>query len=300
MAIAEMPVTDLMPRPRRSALYVPGDKPRALEKAGTTEADVIIADLEDAVAPEAKAEARAGIAALIGRGGYPGKQLVVRINGLDTAEAALDLVAAAGADAVLVPKVDGPEDIRRAEAGLHALVGEQARPQLWAMIETPRAILNLGTIAAEGARSGGRLAALVLGTNDLVKETGVQMTASRMALLSWLSAAVIAGRAYGLTVLDGVFNGLGDADGLAAECRHGRTLGFDGKTLIHPEQVAAANAAFGPSDQEIAEAQAIVAAFALPENAGRGVIRVGGRMTERLHLAMAEKLLAMARLIGRL
>lgn len=292
-------MTELMPRPRRSALYVPGDKPRALEKAGTTEADVIIADLEDAVAPEAKAVARAQIAVLIARGGYPGKELVVRINGLDTAEASLDLVAAGGADAVLVPKVDGPEDIRRAEAGLHALVGDAPRPQLWAMIETPKAILNLGAIAAEAARTDGRLATLVLGTNDLIKETRVQMTPSRMALLSWLSAAVVAGRAYGLTVLDGVFNTLGDGDGLAAECRHGRTLGFDGKSLIHPEQVAAANAAFGPSDQDIAEARDIVAAFALPENAGKGVIRVAGRMTERLHLAMAERLLAMAKLIGK-
>lgn len=288
-----------MPRPRRSALYVPGDKPRALDKAGTTEADVIIADLEDAVAPEAKVAARAAIADLIARGGYSGKELVVRINALDTEEASLDLVAAGGADAVLVPKVNGPEDIRRAEAGLHALMGDAPRPQLWAMIETPKAILNLAAIAAEAERADSRLAALVLGTNDLVKETRVQMTPSRMALLAWLSGAVIAGRAYGLLVLDGVFNGLGDADGLAAECRHGRTLGFDGKTLIHPEQVAAANTAFGPSDQEIAEAKAIIEAFALPENEGKGVIRVGGRMTERLHLAMAEQLMAMAKLIGK-
>ena len=284
-------------RPRRSVLYLPASNTRALEKARSLPVDAVILDLEDAVAPEAKQEARRNAADLIARGGYPGKELVVRINGLDSAEAAADLVAAIGADAILVPKVNGPEDIRRAEAGVHELAGTQGRPSLWAMVETPKAVLNIGAIAAEAERADARLTTLVLGSNDLVKDTRVQMTASRLALLPWMTQTVLAARAYGLTVLDGVFNGLKDPEGLAAECRQGRGLGFDGKTLIHPDQVEIANATFGPNEAEITEARAIVAAFALPENAGKGVIKVDGRMTERLHLAMAERLLAMAALI---
>ena len=292
-----MVASNALPRPRRSVLYVPGNKARALEKAGGTAADVILIDLEDAVAPEAKAEARRMAADVIEKGGYAGKELVIRINNLDSADAADDLVAAIGADAILVPKVNGPEDIRRAEAGIHELVGASARPALWAMVETPKAILNIGAIAAEAERPDGRLTTLVLGSNDLVKETRVQMTASRVPLLPWMTQTVLAARAYGLTVLDGVFNALKDPEGLAAECRQGRGLGFDGKTLIHPDQIDTANAVFGPGEAEVAEARAIVAAFALPENAGKGVITVAGRMTERLHLAMAERLLATAALI---
>lgn len=292
-----MSAPNALPRPRRSVLYVPGNKARALEKAGGTAADVILIDLEDAVAPGAKDEARRMAADVIARGGYAGKELVVRINGLDSAEAAADLVAAAGADAILLPKVNGPEDIRRAEAGIHELAAGAARPALWAMVETPKSVLNIGAIAAEAERPDARLAALVLGSNDLVKETRVQMTASRVPLLPWMTQTVLAARAYGLTVLDGVYNSLKDAEGLAAECRQGRGLGFDGKTLIHPDQIETANIAFGPSETEIAEARAVVAAFAQPENAGKGVITVEGRMTERLHLAMAERLLAMAALI---
>lgn len=280
----------------RSVLYVPADRQRAIEKAATTAADVIIVDLEDAVAPDTKAEGRANVAALIARGGYARKQLVIRVNGLDTPDVALDLVAASGADAILVPKINGVEDVRRAEAGISALAGASPRPALWAMVETPLAILNVATIAAEAARRDGRLKAFVLGTNDLVKETGVQMMANRLPLLTWMSQTVVAARAYGLTVLDGVFNIIDSAEGLMAECRQGRALGFDGKTLIHPDQVAPANLVFGPSETEIAEAKAIVEAFALPENAGKGVIRVAGRMTERLHLAMAERLLKRAAL----
>jgi len=257
----------------------------------------VIVDLEDAVAPEAKAAARANVAALIARGGYPGKELVVRVNGLASAEIAGDMVAAAGADAVLVPKIDGVEDVRRAEAGLHALAGDSRRPALWAMVETPKAILNIGAVAAEAEREGSRLSALVLGTNDLAKETRVQITASRISLLPWLQQTVIAARAYGLVVLDGVCNRLDDPDGFLSECRQGRGLGFDGKTLIHPGQIEAANAVYGPSDAEVAEARGVVDAFARPENAGRGVITVEGRMTERLHLAMAERVLAVRSMI---
>lgn len=294
--MARLPLPD---RPRRSVLYVPASKPRALEKAATLACDSVIVDLEDAVAPGEKAEARANLTRLVDGGGYPGKELVVRINGLDTGEVADDLVVAARADAVLVPKIDGPDDIRRAEAGIHAAVGADARPALWAMIETPRAILNLAGIAAETGHPGGRLAALVLGSNDLVKDLRVQVTASRLALLPLMTQMIVAARAYGLVALDGVFNSLDDRDGLANECRQGRGLGFDGKTLIHPAQIDIANAAFGPSEAELAEARAIVEAFALPGNEGKGVITVDGRMVERLHLKMAERLLALQSLIER-
>lgn len=280
-------------RPRRSVLYVPGNNARAIEKAVSLPADVILIDLEDAVPPGAKAEARANAASAIRSEVFADKELVVRINGLDTEEAIEDLVVAVGADAVLVPKVDTAEDIRRVCAGIDALA-EGPRPTLWAMIETPKSILNIAAIAAEKEAPGSRLACFVLGTNDLAKDTRVQMTASRFAILPWMTQTVLAARAYDLVVLDGVFNGLKDPDGFAAECRQGRGLGFDGKTLIHPGQIAVANEVFGPGDTEIAEAEAIVAAFARPENAGKGVITVNGRMTERLHLAMAERTLALA------
>lgn len=280
-------------RPRRSVLYVPANRQRAIEKAAETRADVIILDLEDAVAPQAKAEARANAAAALRSGLFRAQELVIRINGLDTDEAVDDLVAATGADAVLIPKVNSPEDIRRGEAGI-AAIATGGRPALWAMIETPKAILNIAAIAAESERTGSRLACFVLGTNDLAKDTRIQPTSSRLAMLPWISQTVLAARAYDLVVIDGVFNGLKDPDGLAAECRQGRGLGFDGKTLIHPDQIDPANQIFAPGEGEIAEARAIVAAFALPENAGKGVITVNGRMTELLHLAMARRVLAMA------
>lgn len=280
-------------RPRRSVLYVPGNNARAIEKAITLPADVILIDLEDAVPPQDKIAARANAASAIRSEAFRDKELVVRINGLDTEEAAEDLVVAAGADAVLVPKINAPEDIRRVEAGINQL-SDSDRPALWAMIETPRSILNIAAIAAEAERADGRLQCFVLGTNDLVKDTRVQMTASRLALLPWISQTVLAARAYDLTVLDGVFNGLKDPDGFSAECRQGRGLGFDGKTLIHPGQIAVANQVFGPSEQEIAEARAIIDAFDRPENAEKGVITVNGRMTERLHLTMARRVMALA------
>ena len=279
-------------RPRRSVLYVPGSNARAIEKAVTLDADVILIDLEDAVAPAAKDEARANTLSAVRSGAFRDKELAVRINGLDTAEAASDLAVAALADAVVVPKVGTPEDIGRVRAGLAAL--DQATTPVWAMIETPMAILNLAGIAATAAGEGAPLTCFVLGTNDLAKDLRLQVTASRFSLLPCLSQAVIAARAYGIDVLDGVFNALRDTEGFAAECRQGRGLGFDGKTLIHPAQIALANEIFGPGEVEIAEATAIVEAFARPENAGKGVITVHGRMTERLHLAMAERTLALA------
>lgn len=284
-------------RPRRSVLYVPGNNARAIEKAVNLPADVILIDLEDAVPPHAKAEARKNAASAIRSEVFRSKELVLRINGLDTDEAAEDLVVAANADAVLVPKVNSDDDIRRAQAGIDQM-SDSDTPALWAMIETPKAILNLAAIAAVAAEPGSRLNCFVMGANDLAKDTRVQMTASRLALLPWISQTVLAARAYDLTVLDGVFNGLKDPDGFAAECRQGRGLGFDGKTLIHPGQIAVANQVFGPTESEIAEAKAVVAAFAQPENFGKGVIIVNGRMTELLHLEMAERVLAMAKATG--
>ncbi|MCA0424014.1 MAG: CoA ester lyase [Proteobacteria bacterium] len=280
-------------RPRRSVLYVPGNNTRAIEKAVSLPADVVLIDLEDAVPPQDKVIARRNAASAIRSEAFQDKELVIRINGLDTEEAAEDLVIACDADAVLVPKINGPDDIRRAEAGINQLSSGD-RPALWAMVETPKAVLNLAAIAAEAAEPGARLACLVLGTNDLAKDTRIQMTASRLALLPWISQTILSARAYDLVALDGVFNGLKDPDGFAAECRQGRGLGFDGKTLIHPGQIAVANQVFGPSEQEIAEARRIVEAFEQPENADKGVIVVGGKMVERLHLAMAQRVLAIA------
>lgn len=283
-------------RPRRSVLYVPGNNARAIEKAITLPADVVLIDLEDAVPPQDKAAARKNAAAAIRSEAFQDKELVLRINGLDTDEAVEDLVVACDADAVLVPKVNGPDDIRRAQAGIDQL-STNAKPALWAMIETPRAVLSIATIAAQATEPGARLSCLVLGTNDLAKDTRIQMTASRLALLPWISQTVLAARAYDLCVLDGVFNGLKDPDGFAAECRQGRGLGFDGKTLIHPGQIAVANQVFGPSEQEIAEARAVTEAFEAPENAGKAVIIVNGRMTELLHLEMARRTLSIAALL---
>lgn len=280
-------------RLRRSVLYVPGNNTRAIEKAISLPADVILIDLEDAVPQQDKEQARRNAAAAIRSEAFQDKELVLRINGLDTEEAVEDLVVACDADAVLVPKINGPEDIRRAQAGIDQM-SETSRPALWAMIETPKSVLNIAAIAAEASEPGARLACFVLGTNDLAKDTRVQMTASRLALLPWISQTVLAARAYDLTVLDGVFNGLKDPDGFAAECRQGRGLGFDGKTLIHPGQIAVANQVFGPSEQEIAEARAVVEAFEQPENTGKGVLIVNGKMTELLHLEMARRVLALA------
>ena len=282
-------------RPRRSALYMPGSNARALEKARTLAADTLILDLEDAVAPQAKEAARAQVCAAVAGGGYGHRELVIRINALDTPWGAEDLQAAArsGADAVLLPKPNTVADIAAATAALAKADAPDAM-RLWAMIETPLAILNLQEIAAAVRQPGARLACFVLGTNDLVKETRADLSASRRPALYWLSASITAARAYGLDVLDGVYNDFMDADGFARECEHARALGFDGKTLIHPDQVAPANAAFAPREAEVAWARKIIAAFQQPENTGKGVITVDGRMVELLHAEMARRTVAIA------
>ena len=285
-------------RPRRSVLYMPGSNARALEKARTLPADALILDLEDAVAPEAKETARKQVCDAVKAGGFGKREIVIRINGLDTPWGAADMQAAAAAapDAVLVPKPNSGADIVRATEAL-AAAGAGDKTRLWAMIETPLAILNLADIAEASRKPQARLACFVLGTNDLVKETRADLSANRRPALYWLSAAVTAARAYGLDVLDGVYNNFKDTDGYQRECVHGRALGFDGKTLIHPDQIAAANAVFAPPAAEVAFARKIIAAFDQPESKGRGVITVEGRMVELLHAEMARRTVAIAEAI---
>jgi citrate lyase subunit beta/citryl-CoA lyase len=281
-------------RPRRSALYMPASNARALEKARNLPADVIILDLEDAVAPDAKKTAREQAVAAIAGKGFGPREVVLRTNGLDTAWFDEDLAAAAaaGPDAVLVPKISSPEEVALVA---HKLADRKAPPHLamWAMIETPLAILDANFIAAAGRDPKMRLAVLVLGTNDIAKETRARIVPGRLPMLAALSAVILAARAHGLDVLDGVFNDIQDTAGFARECEDGRNLGFDGKTLVHPSQIEPCNAAYSPAETEVAQAKKIVAAFAAPENAGKGVITVDGRMVELLHAEMARRTVAL-------
>jgi citrate lyase subunit beta/citryl-CoA lyase len=282
-------------RPYRSALYMPGSNARALEKSRSLPADVIILDLEDAVAPENKDAARAAVMEAVKAGGYGRRTVAVRINGLSTPWGRQDLEAAAKAapDAILLPKPNSAADIDDASDALRS-AGAPDKTRLWAMIETPQSILNVAAIAAASRHAGSRLSCFILGTNDLVKETGAELDDNRTAALYWLSSTITAARAYGLTVLDGVYNNFKDLAGLARECRQGRMLGFDGKTLIHPDQIAAANQAFAPSTSEIEWARKIIAAFELPENKGKGAITLDGRMVELLHAEIARRTVAIA------
>jgi citrate lyase subunit beta/citryl-CoA lyase len=278
-------------KPRRSALYMPGSNARALDKARTLPADALILDLEDAVAPDAKEIARRQVAEAVAARGFGHREIVVRINGLSTPWGRDDLkaLAAAKPDAVLVPKVDSAEEARALSAALDE-AGAAPEVALWIMFETPRAVLNAATIGG----AGGRLACIVAGTNDLVKEFGGLHTPGREGLLPYLALLLAAARANGLAALDGVYNDIQNAEGFAAACAQGRTLGFDGKTLIHPSQVEPCNAAFAPSESEVADARKIIAAFDLPENRAKGAISLDGRMVERLHAEIAAKVVAMS------
>lgn len=269
----------------RSVLYLPASNARAVEKARTLDCDVAILDLEDAVAAEAKAEARAAALAAVQAGGF-GPRLGVRINGLDTPWGLDDLAAlkAAGAALIVAPKVETPETVHAITAWL------PKGAALWAMIETPRALLTLTEIA----EAGGALDGLMLGVNDLAKALGTGPSPDREPFKPWLALLVAAARTHNLLAIDGVFNRIDDTDGLAAEAAQGRLYGFDGKSLIHPSQIAPANAAFSPSEAEIEQARAVIAAFAAPEAEGLGAIRVNGAMVERLHLEQARALLARA------
>lgn len=275
-------------RPIRSALYMPASNPRAIAKARDLACDAVILDLEDAVAPDEKPRARDAAVAAAREGGFGDRTLVVRINALDTPWGADDLAAAAGAgfDAVLAPKVDGPGDVH----AYAALIGE--RCDLWIMIETCRSVFALEPLGACARETP--LSTFVLGTNDLAREMRAHLTPERAPFLPFLAHAVATARIHGLTVLDGVYNGIDDAEGFAAACAQSVEFGCDGRTLIHPSQIAACNAAFSPSEADIANALAIVAAFDLPENRGKGAVRVDGAMAERLHLAEAQRTLALA------
>ena len=282
-------------RPRRSVLYMPGSNARALEKAKSLPADCLILDLEDAVAPDTKGLAREQVAAAVKAGGFGPREVIVRINGLDTPWGHDDLMAAATTccDAILVPKVSSPEVLHTIGRHLEAR-GAAPKTKLWAMMETPLAILAAREIAAASRDPETRLAGFVLGTNDLAKETLAKIVPGRAPMLPWLMTCVAAARAYGLAILDGVWNDIGDMDGFAKECAEARDLGFDGKTLIHPNQVGPCNAAFSPSEAELVQARKIIAAFDLPDNAGKGAIQLDGRMVELLHADMARRMVAMA------
>ena len=288
----------MMVRPRRSVLYVPGSKPRAMEKARTLPADAVILDLEDPVAPADKHDARLGVRQAIEAGGFGERELIVRINGLGTDWNADDLrfAARSGADAVLLPKVSSPGDIMFAASDL-AKAGAPEALRLWAMVETPDAILNATALARTAADPASRLAVLVMGTNDLAKDTRVRTRPGRAPLAAWLSISVAAARSQDLDIIDGVYNCLDDPDGLLAECEQGRDFGMDGKTCIHPSQIAVCNAVFRPQTDEIEWAHKVVAGFAEAGNFGKSVMRIEGRMVERLHLVAAERTLMIDRAI---
>lgn len=291
-------------RPRRSVLYVPASNDKALAKISSLACDAVIIDLEDAVAPADKVSAREKLAGIFANRPVANDngrrcEMVLRINPLSSKWGADDLLSALRCepDAILLPKVDTPRDVL--EAG--DVLDDNFAPdtvKLWAMIETPKALLNIGPITELGRDSASRLVCFVAGTNDLVKDTGIRATPDRRYLTPWLMQMVLAARAGGLDLLDGVFNDFRDLDAFACECTEAAAMGFDGKSLIHPAQIDAANRAFAPSAEAVAEARLVKAAFALAENAGKGVIALNGKMVERLHLAQAEKLLAKAAAIG--
>jgi citrate lyase subunit beta / citryl-CoA lyase len=276
-------------RPRRSVLYLPGSNARALEKARTLPTDALILDLEDAVAPDAKATARTQVAEAVAAGGFGEREVLVRVNGADTAWFADDVaaIAAAGADGVLVPKVSSVTAVTEVEAAL-AAAGAPDDLALWAMLETPRAVLDAGEVT----RASDRLVGFVMGTNDLAKELGAAHVPGRAPMLTALAWCLLAARDAGKVIIDGVYNDLDDAEGFVAECRQAVELGFDGKTLIHPRQLEPCNAAFTPTEEEVAHAREIIAAFEAAAAEGRGVVTVGGKLVENLHVEQARKVLA--------
>lgn len=277
-------------RPRRSMLYVPASSAKALDKAASLPCDGVILDLEDAVAPEMKETARNAAIEAVRNGRFGRRETIVRVNGYDTpwGEADLAAIAPLGPDAVLVPKVNEVDDIDRYHA---ALAAAPAHTTLWAMIETARSTFRLDQIAARSEST--RLRCWVMGTNDLAKELRAQLDALRLPFLMHLSLAVTAARAWGLDIIDGVCNDLENLAAFETQCRQGLQFGFDGKTVIHPSQIEACNRIFTPGKADVDAAQAVVDAFAIPENRDKGAVRVGGKMAERLHLEQARRLLAL-------
>jgi citrate lyase subunit beta/citryl-CoA lyase len=284
-----------MIRPRRSPLFMPGSNARALEKARNLPADVIILDLEDSVAPDAKGLARDQIAQAIAAKGFGKREVWVRTNSLDSAWWADDSAMAGQAkpDGILVPKVSSVEDLKAIGDRLAAVHADPSI-KVWAMIETARAVLDADKLAAASRDPKTRLAGFVFGPNDIARETRIRMMPGRAAMIPMMTHCILATRAYGLEIFDGPYSDFSNVDGFGQECTQGRDLGFDGKTLIHPGQIEACNAIFTPPEEEIAQARKIIAAFELPENAARGAIRLDGQMVERLHADMARRTIAIA------
>lgn len=285
----------MMIRPRRSLLFMPGSNARALEKARLLQADGVILDLEDAVAPDAKETARAQIAGALAEGGFGRREVLVRINALDSPWWIDDLAMAGKAkpDGILVPKVSSVDDLA-AVANRLTDIGADMSIRVWIMIETARGVLNAEQLAAQAQDAEMRLAGFVFGPNDISRETGIRMLPGRATMLPMISHCILAARAYGLSILDGPFSDIANIEAFASECAQARDFGFDGKTLIHPSQIEACNATFTPPAAEVEQARKIIAAFALPENATRGAIQLDGRMVERLHAEIAKKTIAIA------
>ena len=279
----------------RSLLFVPGDRPDRMEKALRSGADALILDLEDAVAPDAKAAARAQVVAAVKAGGFGVREVFIRTNGFDTPWFADDLTAAAAAapDAILIPKISTSEQLQLIAQRLLSMHTDH-KVRIWAMIETPTAIFNVRQIAAAATDAETRLTGFVLGTNDLAKETRARILPGRAPMLPWLATCLLAAREYGIDVLDGVFNDIANMQGFEEECAQARDMGFDGKTLIHPNQIEPCNAAFSPTADEVAAARKMIAAFDLPENRDKGVVQIDGRMVERMHVEMARRTVAIA------
>jgi citrate lyase subunit beta/citryl-CoA lyase len=284
-----------MVRPRRSLLFMPGSNARALEKARNLPADGLILDLEDAVAPDAKATAREMIAQAIAAKGFGRREVLIRINALDSPWWIDDVTMAAKArpDGILVPKISSVEDLAAIADRLTDLSADPAI-RVWAMVETSRAVLHAEELAAASRDSEMRLAGFVFGPNDISRETRIRMQPGRAAMLAMITHCILATRLHGLEILDGPYSDFSNFDGFAQECAQARDLGFDGKTLIHPGQIEACNAIFTPPEEEVAQARNIIAAFELPENAARGAIQLDGRMVERLHADMASRTIAIA------
>jgi citrate lyase subunit beta/citryl-CoA lyase len=285
-------------RPRRSVLYMPGSNARAIEKARTLVADGVILDLEDAVAPDAKEQALQQVTDAVKAGGFGPREVFIRVNGIDTPWHADDLAAAAhaGPDAILIPKIGRVDQIEMIGQRLLDMKTDH-KTRVWAMIETPEAIFNINALAAVARDSETRLAGFVMGTNDLAKETRARLLPGRAPMLSWLATCLLAAHAHGIDILDGVYNNLSDAKGFEEECIQARDMGFDGKTLIHPNQIEPCNAVFSPGADEVAHARKLIAAFDLPENRDKGVVQVEGRMVERMHAEMARRTVAIAEAI---
>jgi citrate lyase subunit beta / citryl-CoA lyase len=286
-------------RPRRSVLYMPGANARALEKAKTLPCDAVILDLEDSVAPDAKAAARRQVTEAVTAGGFGAREVIVRINALDTQWWLDDLAAAAKArpDGILVPKISKPGQLQDIAARLIDIAADH-NIRVWAMMETSIGIINAPAIAACAADPETRLAGFVMGTNDIAKETRARLLPGRVPMLPWLAQCVLAAHAFGIDILDGVYNDLADIEGFRHECEQGRDMGFDGKTLIHPNQIEPCNVAFSPGEAEVAQARKFIAAFDLPENRDKGVVQIDGRMVERLHADMARRTVAIAEAIA--